>query len=185
MKNLPNILTLSRIALLPILIGLMYGEYYYGAKAAWAALGVYIIIALTDFFDGWIARKYKTSSAFGAFLDPVADKIFVGVILVALVGFNRLPGIWMVPAMIIIAREFMVSGLREYLGSKNVPMPVSNLAKWKTATQMIAVAFLIIGPHMPGAWIFGQWMIILAAILTVVTGGAYLKTGLDHMRKST
>ena len=106
----------------------------------------------------------------------------LGSLLVALVGFGRLPGLWMILPIVILAREFLVSGLREYLGPKNVQVPVSPLAKWKTAVQMTALGFLIIGPHIPFGLYAGQWILTVAAILTVVTGGEYLKAGLKDIK---
>ena len=183
MPNLPNLLTLSRILLLPVILALLYYERQLGPFAAWSAFGIYVFVALTDFFDGWLARKWNQITPFGTFLDPIADKIFVGVMLVAFAGLDRLNGYWMIPALIIIAREFLVSGLREYLGPYNVKLPVTQLAKWKTTVQMLSIAFLIIGFALPGAMDYGRWLLTFAAVLTVITARGYLKAGLDHMRK--
>ncbi len=182
LRQLPNILTISRIVLLPVLIGLFYVP---GGAAAWAALWIYIFCAVTDFFDGYLARKYGTTSGFGTFLDPISDKIFVVSVLVALATFDRLDGIWMIPGIIILAREFLVSGLREYLGPKNIKVPVSKLAKWKTGFQMTALGFLVIGDYgntvVPETLLIGQILLSAAAIITLITGWNYLKAGYKHI----
>ncbi len=178
MLNLPNILTLSRIALLPVIVGLFFVPEVW---AAWAALGLYAVAAVTDFLDGVAARKLNQITAFGKFLDPIADKIFVAVLLVVLVGFGRLPGAWMIVPIIILVREFLVAGMREFLGPANIQLPVTNLAKWKTTVQMIATGFLIIGPALPYALSIGQWGLAVAAVLTVITGWGYMKVGMAHI----
>lgn len=177
--NLPTLLTLSRIVVLPLLIGLLYLPF---AWAGWIGLTLYCLCAATDFLDGWIARKYNQITALGTFLDPISDKIFVAALLVALVGTGHLGGIWIVPVIVILTREFVVSGLREYLGPKNVQIPVSKLAKWKTAVQMIAVGFLIAGSISGFILVIGQIGLTAAAVLTVMTGWDYLKGALPHLK---
>lgn len=181
MWTLPNILTIARLLLLPFIVWLFFMEAWWGAEAAYACFAFYVIAAITDGLDGYIARKRNQISAFGTFLDPIADKIFVAALLVLLIGFVRLPGPWMVVAIVILAREFLISGLREYLGPKNIQIPVSRLAKWKTATQMIAIGALILGPYVPGALTLGQWLLLIAMILTVATGWSYMKVGLREL----
>lgn len=176
MWTIPNILTLSRIALLPLLIWLIYAGF------SWAALGLYALCAITDFFDGYLARKLNSVSAFGTFLDPISDKVFVILLLLTLVDTGPLSGIWIIAVMVIITRELLVSGLREFLGPKNVQMPVTKLAKWKTTTQMLSLGFLIVAPALPQALIAGQLLILLAALLTAWTGWLYLKTGWPHLK---
>lgn len=182
LHHLPNILTISRIVLLPVLIGLFFVA---GPVAAWTALAIYIFCAVTDFFDGYLARKYATTSNFGTFLDPISDKIFVVSLMMALATFDRLDGIWMIPAIIIIAREFLISGLREFLGPKNITMPVSRLAKWKTGFQMTALGFLVIGDYgdviLPYTLLIGQLLLSVAAVITILTGWSYLKVGYKHI----
>ena len=180
MKNLANILTLTRLALLPPMIVLFFVPFSW---AAWLCLAFYIIGAATDWLDGWVARKFNQISEFGTLMDPITDKIFVVTILLMLVATERIEGLWVLSVVVIIVREFMVSGLREYLGDKNIKLPVTNLAKWKTTLQMIATGILIIGPYFPGGQIFGQLTLTGASVLTLVTGWGYLKTALDHMRK--
>lgn len=176
MLTIPNILTLSRIALLPVLIWLLYAGF------SWAALGLYAACAITDFLDGYLARKLNSVSAFGTFLDPISDKVFVVLLLLALVDTGPLSGIWIIAVMVIITREFLVSGLREFLGPKDVKMPVTKLAKWKTTTQMLSLGFLIVAPALPQALMAGQLLILLAALLTAWTGWLYLKAGWPHLK---
>jgi CDP-diacylglycerol--glycerol-3-phosphate 3-phosphatidyltransferase len=178
LKNLPNILTVVRLFLLPVIFVLFMAG---GEGAAWIALIVYIIGALTDWFDGYLARKLKVVSPFGIFLDPISDKIFVAAMFVILVGFDRLPGWWMAVPIIILGREFLVSGMREYLGPKGIKVPVTKLAKWKTASQMLAIAILVVGPYVPAGMMAGQLLLLIAMVLTVITGWNYLKTGMQHM----
>lgn len=183
LQQLPNLLTISRIALLPVLIGLFFVPESW---AAWTALWVYIFCAVTDFLDGWLARKYGSTSKFGTFLDPISDKIMVACLLLVMVGFDRLPGLWMIPALIIFTREFLISGLREFLGPQNIQVPVSKLAKWKTTVQMVALGFLVIGDYgntvLPHTLLIGQIGLTVAAVITIITGWNYLKIGFQHIR---
>ncbi len=182
MQNLPNILTFFRIAILPVIIGLIFIP---DSWAAWTALTLYIVASITDYLDGYLARKWNVISSVGTFLDPIADKIFIVAILITLAGFDRLEGLWLIPAIIILVREILISGLREFLGPKNIQLPVSKLAKWKTTVQMIALGFLVIGNYgdsiLPNTLLYGQWLLTIAAILTVLTGWRYLTEGLKHI----
>lgn len=177
--TLPNILTLARLALIVPILVLLSLDYNL------TAFGLYIICAATDYIDGMVARKYNQITPFGTFLDPIVDKILVASILIALVGNGSLTGLWIAPVILILAREILISGLREFLGPYNIQMPVTRLAKWKTATQMIALGLLIIGPPMPPALIAGQALLAAAALITVITGWGYMKAGLEHIRKMT
>lgn len=183
MLTVPNILTLSRIVLLVPLIALLFIQESW---AAWTAFALYVIAVITDFLDGYMARSMKLVSAFGKFLDPTSDKIFVTSLLSVLVGIGRLPDLWMIPVIIILTREFMISGLREFLGPKDIQIPVSRLAKWKTTLQMFAIGFLVVGPYgdvvLPGSLQIGQWGLVLAAVLTVITGWDYLKSSIKHFK---
>ena len=182
MWNLPNILTIIRIIMIPFIIGLLFIDQ---AWAVWSCLALYAAAAITDYFDGYFARKMKLSSAFGQFMDPIADKLLIATLIVALAGFNRIDDYWLIPAIIIIMREFMISGLREFLGPQNIQIPVSKLAKWKTTVQMIALGFLITGEYgealVPYALEIGQWGLAVAAALTVITGWNYMKVGMQHI----
>lgn len=181
--NLPNALSISRLFLLPLIMAGLFLEAQIGPAATWFCFVLYMIAALTDYLDGYLARKLNQISAFGTFFDPISDKIFVGALLVLLVGFDRLEGLWMIPVIVIISRELLISGLREYLGPHNIQMPVTKLAKWKTATQMAALGLLILGAALPFALLLGQGLLLIAALLTLQTGWIYLKTGLEVMKK--
>lgn len=151
--------------------------------AAWACLTLYIIGSITDGLDGWIARRWNQTTEFGAMIDPIADKIFVITVMLMLVATGKIGGVMVLAVVIIIVREFVVSGLREFLGPRGVSLPVSKLAKWKTALQMIALGVLIVAPYITLGILAGNLLLLGATALTVITGWAYLKTGLDHLKK--
>ena len=179
--SLPNLLTLSRIVVIPLLLASLFLP---GELASWVPLGLFIAAGITDFFDGYFARRYKQTSNLGRFMDPVADKLLVAAVLLFLVGIGRVTDWQLIPAVIILCREIMVSGLREYLAELRVGLPVSKLAKWKTAAQILALCFLLGGPAAQGtidAMLIGQVLLWLAGILTVWTGYDYLRLGLKHM----
>ncbi|MCB1651120.1 MAG: CDP-diacylglycerol--glycerol-3-phosphate 3-phosphatidyltransferase [Alphaproteobacteria bacterium] len=180
MWTIPNILTVARLALLPVMIALFFLPFSW---AAWTCLGLYALGSISDFLDGWIARRYNQHSEFGAMMDPISDKIFVVTIMLMLVAVGRIDGLMVLSVVVIIVREFTVSGLREYLGPKGIKMPVTKLAKWKTTLQMVALGFLIVGPFVPLALWAGNGALLGAAALTVMTGWGYLKAGLDHIKK--
>lgn len=173
---------MGRIIVLPFMFVCFLLEGTYGDAVIWVCFALYVLAALTDFFDGWVARKFNQISAFGTFLDPISDKIFVGCLLVMLVGFGRLDGVWMIPALLILFREFLISGLREFLGPHNVKLPVTNLAKWKTTLQMVALGFLVLAPALPYVGEIGRWSLWGAAILTIITGWGYVKAGWRFMK---
>ena len=179
--SLPNLLTISRIAVIPLLVVLMLLNY---AWASWAALGLYTYACVTDFLDGYLARKMNIVSNIGKFLDPIADKLLVAMVILTLAALDRLMGFWIIPALIIIFREIFIAGLREYLGPMNIKLPVSNLAKWKTTSQMFCLGFLIMGVHAPDAipsLTIGHFLITLAAVLSVITGYDYTRVGIAHL----
>jgi cardiolipin synthase len=182
-STLPNALTVSRILATPVVCLLLYFE---NAATAWLALVVYVCACFTDFLDGFLARAWRQQSSFGRFLDPVADKLLVGLVLLVLVGIDRLPGVHILPAAVILWREILVSSLRDYLAQLNVPLPVTRLAKSKTTLQMIAMGFLVVGDFAPAigpltAIEVGQFGLWAAAILTFITGYDYLRAGLVHL----
>ena len=181
--NVPNILTLFRIAIIPPIMVLFYIQQPW---SLWTALALYSVGAITDFFDGYFARTLNQTSAFGRFLDPIADKLYVAAIVILLAGFNRLEGIWLIPAVVIMMREILIAGLREFLGPYKIVLPVSKLAKWKTTSQLFAIGFLMMGRHgevvLPHNLEIGHWMITIAAVLTVITGWDYMIKGLDYIR---
>jgi cardiolipin synthase (CMP-forming) len=179
--NLPNILTFSRIAAIPVLVALFMIP---GDNGRWLACAVFTIAAITDYFDGYIARTWGQLSELGRCLDPIADKLLVAAVLLLLAFFNSPGLLFLLPAMVILCREMLVSGLREYLAQAKVRLPVSRLAKWKTAIQMVSLGFLIVsdsGPFWLPATEIGLTGIWIAAMLTLVTGYDYLATSLRHM----
>lgn len=181
--NLPNILTLSRILAIPVVVPFMFMDQPLGN---WLAFSVYTYAGITDFFDGYLARAWSQQSAFGRFLDPIADKLLVAAVLLMLVGVGPVKGVHMLPALVILCREILVSGLREFLADAHVSVPVTVLAKWKTTIQMVALGFLIVGAAGPDfgpvsttvIGLFGLWG---AAVLTFVTGYDYLRAGMSHI----
>ncbi len=186
MLTLPNLLTLSRIFAVPILVFLLWRP----SPVDYAITFVlYCIVGLTDYFDGYVARTQGQISRLGQFLDPIADKIMVAAVLVMLISsrkanpFPEIEGIHIVAALIILLREIFVSGLREFLAPLDVSMPVSKLAKWKTAFQLIALGALILGGALPAQYwvhIVGLASLWIAAGLTLITGYDYLRIGLKH-----
>ena len=182
MLSLANILTLSRILAVPILVILLWpvgGWFDYAL-----AFALYCLMGITDYFDGYVARTTGTVSRLGIFLDPIADKIMVASVIVMLVFIETIPGIHVVAGIIILLREITVSGLREFLASLQVSIPVTKLAKWKTAFQLVSLGALILGgatPQWPWVHEVGIWSLWAAAGLTVVTGWDYLRVGLKHM----
>src|SRR5437763_726714 len=179
MLNTANILTLSRIAAIPLVVLCMWFDRSW---SPWVSVVLFAAAAITDWFDGYFARRYHQISRLGRFLDPIADKLLVAAVLVMLVQSGPLHGVNVFAALIILAREILVSGLREFLAELRVGLPVSQLAKWKTTVQMVAIAFLLVGDAAsPLVTTLGIWLIWIAAGLTLITGYDYLRTGLRHM----
>ena len=180
--NVPNLLTYGRIVAVPLVAGLlMWG----GNNARWVAVAIYVVAAITDFFDGYLARKWQQQSSLGRMLDPIADKVLVAVVLLVLSADGILFGGHIWAAIIIVAREVLVSGLREFLGELQVSVPVTQIAKWKTGVQLVAIGFLIAGPagdrvlpHITQIGIAGLW---IAAGLTLYTGYDYFRAGIRHV----
>jgi len=187
MLSLPNLLTLSRIFAVPILVFLLWRP----APLDYAITFVlYCIVGITDYFDGYLARAQGRISRLGQFLDPIADKIMVGAVLIMLISSRKanpvpeIAGLHIIPALVILLREIIVSGLREYLAGLQVSVPVSALAKWKTTLQLVALGALILGgaaPNFPWVHLVGIVSLWAAAALTLVTGWDYLRVGLRHM----
>jgi cardiolipin synthase len=183
LTSLPNLLTLSRILVIPIVVASFYipGDY-----ARWFACALFSAAAVTDWLDGHMARLWQQQSEIGRFLDPIADKLMVAATLFMLTTFGRLSAAAVFPALVILCREILVSGLREYLAGLRVGMPVSRLAKWKTTIQMVAIAVLIVGDAGPGfvpVSAIGEALLWIAALLTLVTGYDYLQAGLPHIMR--
>lgn len=183
LTSLPNLLTLSRILAIPLVVASFYVP---GPTARWFACLLFAAAGITDWLDGHMARRWQQQSEIGRFLDPIADKLLVAAALFMLAAFHRLPETAILPALVILCREILVSGLREYLAGIRVGLPVSRLAKWKTLIQMVAIGFLLIGPAGP-AFVavvdIGNLLLWVAAILTLVTGYDYLRAGLTHMTR--
>jgi cardiolipin synthase (CMP-forming) len=180
--NIPNILTYGRIVAVPVVAGLIL---YGGDNARWWALGIYVLAAITDFLDGYLARKWQQQSSLGRMLDPIADKVLVAVVLLVLAADGILQGGHMWAAIIILAREVLVSGLREFLGELQVSVPVTKVAKWKTTLQLLAIGFLIAGPAadkvIPYVSQAGFVCLWIAAALTLYTGWDYFRAGIRHV----
>lgn len=200
MKNIPNFLTTFRIAIIPILVMSFYMQ---GMVSHVIAAILFATAAITDYFDGYFARAFKVQSNFGKCLDPIADKLLVIVAIIMLINFSD-RNLWiLIPGLIIICREVLVSGLREFLAEINVSVPVSKLAKYKTMVQMVSITGLLLGEegfdytfyYLIGNWIemdlkFLLWYLVvylskmlfcMAAFLTVITGYAYFRVGLKNM----
>jgi len=181
MLTLPNILTLSRIFAVPILVFLLWRPGWYDYALAF---GLYVLMGVTDYFDGYVARARGTVSKLGIFLDPIADKIMVAAVIVMLVFTRDIDGPAVVAALVILLREIAVSGLREFLADLRVSVPVSQLAKWKTTFQLVALGALILaGATTQWPWVHTVGLLCLwaAAVLTLLTGWDYLRVGLKHM----
>lgn len=177
MINFANILTMSRILAILPLVGLMLSP---NPMTAWAAFVLYACIAATDWLDGFVARNYNQQSEFGRFLDPIADKILVAAMFLVLAATGAISGIWLALPIIILTREFLVSGLREFLGPKGVVVHVTKLAKWKTTAQMIALGILTLAPAVENAREGGLCLLLLATVLTVITGWDYMRSARGH-----
>jgi CDP-diacylglycerol---glycerol-3-phosphate 3-phosphatidyltransferase len=178
---LPNILTYGRIVAVPAMVACFYVEGYY---SNWLALFIFVAASITDFLDGYLARAWQQQSALGRMLDPIADKLLVAAALLMLVDAGTIGGWSLLAAIIILCREILVSGLREYLAELRVSVPVTRLAKWKTTLQLVAIGFLIAGPAgdavMPGVSLVGLTLLWLSAILTLYTGWDYFRAGVRH-----
>jgi CDP-diacylglycerol--glycerol-3-phosphate 3-phosphatidyltransferase len=197
MFALPNLLTILRILLVPVFV---VAYVIPGEVARLVAFLVFALAGVSDWLDGFAARRLKAGSDFGRMLDPIADKVLVGVALMMLVAEGTFTQIKpngmlsllrLVPALIILAREILVSGLREFLAGTRVSVPVTAVAKFKTAVQMIAIGAMILTPLadvlVPGipsrAYAFVAYLLLwLAAALTVYTGVIYFKNGVAHLR---
>ena len=183
--TLPNVLTIGRIAAIPIIVALFFVD---GRIAPWVACVIFAAACLTDFLDGYLARAMASESRLGRLLDPIADKLLVGAVLLMVVGTGGMSTPTIIPAVVILCREILVSGLREHLAELNVSMPVTRLAKWKTVGQMVAIGFLIVGEAGPVFFapyvttvLIGEILLWSAAVLTLVTGWDYLKAALRHV----
>ena len=179
--NLPNILTMARIAAIPLLAALLMSP---SQPAGFWATVVFSLASVTDWLDGYLARRMGIVTIFGKFLDPIADKIMVAAVILMLVFTRDIDGWHVIAALIILLREMIVSGLREFLAGLQVSVPVSKLAKWKTAAQLVALGGVILAGAMPDWQLLKQaalGLLWIAAILTMITGWDYLRVGIKHM----
>jgi cardiolipin synthase len=179
--NLPNKLTNGPILAIPALVACFFAT---GDWGRWVAMSIFIAAGVTDFLDGYLARAWQQQSAIGRMLDPVADKLIVSAALMMLAADGTIAGWSLWAGVIILCREILVSGLREFLGTLAVSVPVTKLAKWKTALQMVAIGFLLAGSAGDKIWpyttLFGLTLLWIAAILTLYTGYDYLRAALRH-----
>jgi cardiolipin synthase len=182
-NSLANKLTFSRIAVIPVILGLLAIPHMW---AAWIALVLFVAAGVTDWLDGYMARLEGNVSMLGQFLDPIADKLLVAAVILLLVYNMQIDGWTVFPAVIILLREVAVSGLREFLAGVRVSVPVSQLAKWKTFIQIVALSFLIIGDRFTvlsiPATSIGDILLWSAGVLTVFTAWDYWRASVRHFR---
>ncbi|MHA1554708.1 MAG: CDP-diacylglycerol--glycerol-3-phosphate 3-phosphatidyltransferase [Alphaproteobacteria bacterium] len=187
--GLPNLLTYSRILAVPLLVMFFMFE---SNVSRWMSLAVFIVASISDFLDGYLARAWQQQSTVGRLLDPIADKLIVATALLLLVSEGTIGGWSVLAAIVILAREISVSGLREFLAGAQVSVPVSWLAKWKTTVQMVAIGALLVGPAgdlmlkyaFSGYGVvtyIGLLLLWIAALLTLYTGYDYFRAGVRHL----
>lgn len=187
--NIPNLLTYGRILAVPLIVLCFFleGKLQSSDFARWAALIIFVVASITDFLDGYLARIWNQTSNIGRMLDPIADKLLVStsLLLMAVDTEKTIAGWSIWAAIIILCREILVSGLREYLAGLKVSVPVTRIAKWKTTAQMFALAFLIAGPAgdklLPYTTQIGIVLLWVSALLTVYSGYDYFRAGLKHV----
>ena len=185
--SIPNLLTYGRILAVPLIVLCFFieGRLSISNTARWVALWIFVIASLTDFLDGYLARIWNQTSNIGRMLDPIADKLLIASILLLLAADGTIAGWSLWAAITILCREILVSGLREYLAALKVSVPVTQIAKWKTTIQMVAIAFLLAGPAgdqvLPYTTEIGITLLWIAAALTIYTGYDYFKAGLKHI----
>ena len=181
--TLANCLTYGRLVAVPVVVILLFWPDEIGAR--WTAFGVFVAAAITDYLDGYVARTYAQSSALGRMLDPIADKLLVAACLLMLAADRTIEGVSLWAAIVILCREVLVSGLREYLAELKVGVPVSRIAKWKTTLQLVALGVLVAGPAgeraIPGSLTAGTYLLWIAAALTLYTGWDYMRAGIRHV----
>lgn len=181
--RLPNILTYGRVAAVPVVVALLFWPEADWAR--WSALGIFALAAVTDFLDGYLARMWSQQSSLGRMLDPIADKLLVAACLLMLCADQQITGWSLWAAIVILLREILVSGLREFLAELRVSIPVSTVAKWKTTVQLLAIGFLIAGPAgekvLPGTEMIGLVLLWAAAVLTLYTGWDYMKASARYV----
>jgi len=183
----PNLLTYARIVAVPAVVACLYWQDILqgGIWLRWVAVTLFIAAGITDFLDGYLARKWGEFSSFGRMLDPIADKLLVASCLLMLAADGTIRGCSLWAAIVILCREILVSGLREYLAELHVSIPVTRLAKWKTTLQLVAIGFLLAGEAgdaiLPVFTPTGLSLLWLSALLTLYTGWDYLRAGVRHL----
>lgn len=180
MYNLPNLLTISRIVVIPVIFLSLYIHSF-----VWSifAACLFVVAAVTDYFDGYLARCRNETSAFGRLLDPIADKLLVASALVVILGNQMvLTPLTYIPVFVILCREILVSGLREFLREVNIGLPVTRLAKWKTGFQMTALSMILFKDWWCGWQVLGEVLLWIAGVLTFITGYQYFQKSLDYIR---
>ena len=187
--SVPNMLTYARIAAVPAVVACMYWSDILqgGLWLRWIALAIFVAAGVTDFFDGYFARAWAQHSSFGRMLDPIADKLLVASCLLMLAANDTIRGWSLWAAIVILCREILVSGLREYLAELRVSVPVTRLAKWKTTAQLVAIGFLLLGEAgdliIPVVTPIGLTLLWLSALVTLYTGWDYFRAGVRHLIK--
>ncbi len=185
--SLPNVLTYARIAAVPFVVACFFWKN--SEVARWVALTIFALAAVTDWLDGFLARMWSQQSSLGRMLDPIADKLLVSACLLMLASDGTISGWSLWAAIIILSREILLSGLREFLAEVQVSVPVTWLAKWKTAVQLLALGFLLAGPAgervLPGTINLGTMLLWVAAILTLYTGYDYFRAAARHFLMTT
>ncbi|HTJ56371.1 MAG TPA: CDP-diacylglycerol--glycerol-3-phosphate 3-phosphatidyltransferase [Devosiaceae bacterium] len=178
LTTIPNLLTYGRIVAIPVIVLLVVlGD----PALRWLALILYIAAAISDFFDGYLARRWNQSSPLGRMLDPIADKLLVAALIVTF-AWDRSFAAWdLIPALAILMREILVSGLREFLGPRNVVVKVTQLAKWKTTVQLLALTFVFLAPLLAGAGLVAELLLWLAGAMTIITGVQYFQGAWPHL----
>ena len=185
--SIPNLLTYARIVAVPLIVLCFFveGRLESSDFARWTAFWLFVVASITDYLDGYLARIWNQTSNIGRMLDPIADKLLVASVLLLMAADGTIAGWTIWAAIIILCREILVSGLREYLANLKVSVPVTRIAKWKTAIQMFAIAFLLAGPAgdkvLPYTTETGIGLLWIAAIITMYTGYDYFRVGLKHI----
>src|ERR1700681_3842808 len=185
----PNLLTYARILAVPLVVACMYWQSILagGMWLRWVALALFIAAGITDILDGYFARSLGQQSSFGRMLDPIADKLLVASCLLMLAADETIKGWSLWAAIVILCREILVSGLREYLAELRVSVPVTRLAKWKTTVHLVAIGFLIAGEAgeqiLPPTSLIGIVLLWMSAIFTIYTGWDYFRAGIHHLIK--
>ncbi|HLL27206.1 MAG TPA: CDP-diacylglycerol--glycerol-3-phosphate 3-phosphatidyltransferase [Xanthobacteraceae bacterium] len=183
----PNLLTYARVASVPLIAACLFGVYVFnfGMWLRWMALAIFILAAVTDMLDGWYARRFGQWTTIGRMLDPIADKLLVGGCLFMLAADDTIKGWTLWAGLIILCREILVSGMREYLAGLRVSVPVSRLGKWKTFMQLLAIGFLLAGEAgdqvIPQTTEMGIILLWISALLTLYTGFDYFRAGAKHL----